>query len=544
MEVKDKKEDCIDLVVHIDELLSQIEVTQHFKNTKNIPIELEIILPKIDTLNITRFELIKGNKKIISKLLEKEKAKEKYNDTISTGNTGFVSYTLEDESKICIGNLPSGEEIELKTFYFGHITTKDLSYQAKFPVIFPKFVLEDPSFNEEYEYYDYENMTVKGKIYINTRSKLTRLVIDNSKNFTKIEKKISEDKLNAEIEFLKNNFSEKDIPGIIQFRTEQINDDILYYQSDPKKNKSYYILNKTFFKPEFEFDLKNTIDEDEGKIYTTMVKSTEEDDKNNKSKACYIFLLDQSGSMSGERMILSRKSLLLFLQSLDQNSYFQLVGFGSNFEFFSDKPLEYNKTNIKNMMEKIKFLSSDKGGTELYEPLKKIYTNPIYDEYKMKKNIILLTDGELFDKQKVLDLIGANSSKFIFNSIGICDCDEDLIERTALMGNGFSYYISNLNELNKIVISLLEKTKSHIDVSCKINQKCFIENNNKFFINKNDFFKYGFILEGKDIKNNIEFEIKKNEVKTKFAFDVNKIIKLPDGDNLGKLIVDNYLSSD
>ena len=252
MEVKDKKEDCIDLVVHIDELLSQIEVTQHFKNTKNIPIELEIILPKIDTLNITRFELIKGNKKIISKLLEKEKAKEKYNDTISTGNTGFVSYTLEDESKICIGNLPSGEEIELKTFYFGHITTKDLSYQAKFPVIFPKFVLEDPSFNEEYEYYEYENITVKGKIYINTRSKLTRLVIDNSKNFTKIEKKISEDKLNAEIEFLKNNFSEKDIPGIIQFRTEQINDDILYYQSDPKKNKSYYILNKTFFKPELE----------------------------------------------------------------------------------------------------------------------------------------------------------------------------------------------------------------------------------------------------------------------------------------------------
>ena len=62
---------------------------QHFKNTKNIPIELEIILPKIDTLNITRFELIKGNKKIISKLLEKEKAKEKYNDTISTGNTGL-----------------------------------------------------------------------------------------------------------------------------------------------------------------------------------------------------------------------------------------------------------------------------------------------------------------------------------------------------------------------------------------------------------------------------------------------------------------------
>ena len=240
-------------------------------------------------------------------------------------------------------------------------------------------------------------------------------------------------------------------------------------------------------KPEFDFDSKNTIDEDEEKMYTTMVKSTEEEDKDNKSKVCYIFLLVQSGSMSGERINLSCKSLLLFLQSLDENSYIQLIGFGSDYEFFSNEPLEYNKTNIKNMMEKVKNLGADKGGTELYEPLKKIYTDEIYNKFDMKKNIILLTDGKLFDKQKVLNLIGANSSKFAFNSIGICDCDRDLIERTALMGNGFSYYISNLNELNKIVISLLEKTKSHIDISCKINQKCFIENNNKFFINKNDF---------------------------------------------------------
>ena len=292
MEESSEKYNTVIINTYINELMSQIEVIQYFKNVINTPVELQIMIPQISDINITRFEMTKKDKKVVSKLLEKEKAKEKYNDTISTGNTGFVSYTLEDESKICIGNVPSGEEIELKTIYFGHITTKDLSYQAKFPVIFPKFVLEDPSFNEEYEYYEYENITVKGKIYINTRSKLTRLVIDNSKNFTKIEKKISEDKLNAEIEFLKNNFSEKDIPGIIQFRTEQINDDILYYQSDPKKNKSYYILNKTFFKPEFEFDLKNTIDEDEGKIYTTMVKSTEEEDKDNKSKVCYIFLLD------------------------------------------------------------------------------------------------------------------------------------------------------------------------------------------------------------------------------------------------------------
>ena len=41
----------------------------------------------------------------------------------------------------------------------------------------------------------------------------------------------------------------------------------------------------------------------------------------------------------------------------------------------------------------------------------------------------------MFDKEKVIDLIiGANSKKFVFNSLGIGECDKDLIERTVLVG--------------------------------------------------------------------------------------------------------------
>ena len=267
-----------------------------------------------------------------------------------------------------------------------------------------------------------------------------------------------------------------------------------------------------------------------------------EEEEKEKQKECYIFLLDQSGSMSGDRINLSCKSLLLFLQSLNEQCYFQLIGFGSDFKFFSDKPLEYNKENVRNLMEIIKNLSADRGGTELYEPLNKIFNDKIYNEYEMKKNIILLTDGELFDKEEVINLIGANSSKFTFNSIGIGDCDKDLIERTALMGNGYSYYISNLNELNSVVISLLEKSQNSLLINCTINQKCSIEDDNKKLINKNGYFTHGFILDDINI-NNIDFIIKIKDNEIKISFDKNKIIKLPDGDNLGKLIVDNYLKS-
>ena len=151
------------------------------------------------------------------------------------------------------------------------------------------------------------------------------------------------------------------------------------------------MLQKTLDKPEFNREFKsNEIDEDENLNYCSLVKNKEE---NQKQKECFIFLLDQSGSMSGDRINLSCKSLLLFLQSLNVNSYIQLIGFGSDFKFFSDKPLEYNKENVKNLMDIIKNLGADRGGTELYAPLNKIFSDKIYNEYNMKKNIILLTDG-------------------------------------------------------------------------------------------------------------------------------------------------------
>ena len=541
MEELSQKYNTININTHINELICQTEVIQYFKNNRETAIELEMVIPQLSDINITRFEVIKKDQKIISQLLEKEKAKEKYNDTISTGNSSLISYNENNTTKICLGNLPSGEEIELKTYFFGHIICKDLSYQAKFPVIFPSFLIQDSKSEGNIENYSYNKSVVQGKININTSSKITRLIIYGSKNFDKIEKKYSDDKRNIDIEICKYNFSDKDIPGIILFRTENIYEEKLYYQYNPNKNESYYMLQKALFIPELKKELKDEIDENEKIDYISLIKNNEEEKEN--PEICYIFLLDQSGSMSGNRIELCSKALLLFLQSLNEKSYFQLVGFGSNYEYYSEKPLEYNKENVKNLMEKIRNLKADKDCTYLYKPLENIYNNTIYEEYNMKKYIILLTDGELHDKEKVLNLIGSKSDEFIFNSLGIGECDKDLIQRTALSGKGYSYYIDDLNQLNSVVISLLDKVKEYFTINCTTNKKPLIENDNKYIIEKYDFFNYGFILDEKDI-NNIEFNINiKGKEDIKISFDKNRIIRLNEGDYLGKLIVDKYLKS-
>ena len=540
-----EKINSIKIISHITEFINQTQIIQYYKNTQNTPIELEIVIPLIKNFNLTKFEIIKNNQKIISKLIEKEKAKEKYTDMITTGNPDVISFESEKETKINIGVIKQGEEIEIKTFYFSHIINKDLSYQAKLHYSFPRFIMGDPKLKKVLKQNYSTEKIINGKIYINTRSNIQRLIIRDTENLIKIEKKYSNDKTNVEIDiFTDDSNYYKSQANIIIFRTEKINEDVLYYQRDPRKNKSYYLLQKTLVKPEFEEKFKDEIDEDENKNYFSLLKNHLKIKTEKNMKECFIFLLAQRTSWEEKNFDLICKSLLLFLQSLNENCYFQLVLFSTYFEFFSDKPLEYNKKNVHYLKEIIKNLKKkEEDHNELYNPLKKIYDNKIYDKYEMKKNIILLTMGSIFDQEIVIKLIEANSNKFIFNSIGLGNHTKDLIENISLVGKGFSYYVEDSGLLNSVIINLLDKIYNSSYINCSTNQKSFIEEQNIKFINKNDFFTHGFILDDINLKD-IEFNIKDENNEIKLSFDKNKIIKLPDGNNLGKLIVDNYLKNE
>ena len=150
--------------------------------------------------------------------------------------------------------------------------------------------------------------------------------------------------------------------------------------------------------------------------------------------------------MSGISIHIVSKALELFLQSLPVDSYYQIIGFGSNFIKYDETPKEYTKTNIENSLKIIKTLDANLGGTNIYDPLKDIYTNEQqYDEIKLPKNIFLLTDGEIRNKRETLELIEKNSSKFSIFSIGIGNSfDKDLIKNAGIISKGGFNFCYNL----------------------------------------------------------------------------------------------------
>ena len=83
----------------------------------------------------------------------------------------------------------------------------------------------------------------------------------------------------------------------------------------------------------------------------------------NAAKGEYIFLLDRSGSMGGSRIERAKEALKIFLQSLPENTYFNVVSFGSTSNSIFTNSQKYNKANLDKAFNEINKMTADLGGT-------------------------------------------------------------------------------------------------------------------------------------------------------------------------------------
>ena len=70
-------------------------------------------------------------------------------------------------------------------------------------------------------------------------------------------------------------------------------------------------------------------------------------------KGEYIFLLDRSGSMWGDRVKKAKESLILFLKSLPEHSVYNIISFGSKFQRMYKTSIAYNDVNVEETIDKI-----------------------------------------------------------------------------------------------------------------------------------------------------------------------------------------------
>ena len=431
----------------VNELFIKTSVIQKIENNSENPIELKIYIYKNESCIFSSFSAKIGDSILVkSKVIKKEKAEEKYTDAISSGNSAiFVCDDPSNENRIIInmGNIPSKEEL---TFISEFIQPTESSNSYEFELFrnLPILVGNNAI---------YKNASIKGKVEIKIKNKICKIEKEIlSKNLNIIEEKyLNEEKNNYLIKYEYNNLENLNKNSFSNIINSE------YYNYIPS-SKIYFDLEN---KEPIIFSQKSIKDKKE-KAYIIQYKNINKSEDLKLYPALFIFLIDQSGSMSGNAIKVASKALLLFLQSLPVGSLYQIIGFGSRYRKYDEEPKEYNQDNIKKSIKIIEQIKADLGGTNIYEPLKHIYDSfKVYDKIILPKNIFLLTDGEIDNKNDTLSIIEKNNNKFSIYSIGIGDYfDEDLIKNAGIIGKGNYNFCKDINGLNEIIATEINMATS------------------------------------------------------------------------------------
>ena len=525
----------------VNELFIKTSVTQTIENNSENPIELKIYVYKKESCIFSSFSAKIGDSVLVkSKVIKKEKAKEKYTDSISSGNAAiFVCDDPLNENRIIInmGNIPAKEELTFISEFL-QPTESSNSYEFELFRNLPIFVGSDTI---------YQNSSIKGKVEIKTKNKICKIEKEIlSKNLNIIEEKyLNEDKNNYLIKYEYNNLeklstylfsysikSENYIPSSkIYFDLEKKEPIIFIQKSIKDKNEKAYI-----------FQYRNINKSEDLKIYP----------------ALFIFLIDQSGSMSGNAIKVASKALLLFLQSLPAGSFYQIIGFGSRYKKYDEEPKEYNQENIKKSIKLIERIEADLGGTNIYEPLKDIYDSfKVYDKILLPKNIFLLTDGEIENKSDTLSIIEKNNNKFSIYSIGIGnDFDEDLIKNAGIIGKGNYNFCKDIKGLNEIIATEICMATSpfisNFNIKTPFDEiNLYKINNNSNNLKRNQTQNFSFIINNEEdsknkdniFDNKINIEVNYNDYNNEKKCENYEIEpeEISEGEELFKLIINNHI---
>ena len=542
----------IEIESEVNELYIKAIVTQKIKNESEHPLELKIYVYKKKDCLFSSFKAKIGDSITVkSKVIKKEKAKIKYKDSISQGNAAiFVSIDPKSEDRIIInlGNIPPKEELTFISEFIYFTESKE-TYEFELFRNLPILAGNNSI---------YQNSSIKGKVNIKTKNKINKI----EKNFFSENIEIIEEKYLDEKN--KNNY-------LIKYEFKNIRKISIYYLDNVTSYEEYTFIPSLKISFELEsneqqaiiFSQNSSLIENE-KCYTIQYRNISKKSENKEdlklNPALFIFLIDQSGSMDGTPIKLASKALLLFLQSLPANSYYQIIGFGSKYEKYDKIPKKYESKNIKESIKLIENLKADLGGTNIYSPLKDIYDSyEIYDKIYLPRNIFLLTDGEIDDKKETLAIIEDNSNLYSIYSIGVGKFfDRDLIKNAGIIGKGnynFCYDIEGLNEV--IATEVCNACSPYVsDFSIKTNfddKNLFnINNTNNLIFRKNKIMDFNYIIEkndGNGDNNKINIDIKyidndNNNKDTKKEINENYEIipyEISKGEELSKIIINNYL---
>ena len=118
-------------------------------------------------------------------------------------------------------------------------------------------------------------------------------------------------------------------------------------------------------------------------------------------------MVDRSASMRDSYIKSASETLVLFLKSIPQGCFFNIISFGSHYESFFPSSMPYNQETMEKATQFAQRMEANFGGTELLAPLQYIFKQSSKSS-GLPRQVFILTDGSVSNTSSVISEVRKN----------------------------------------------------------------------------------------------------------------------------------------
>ncbi|MCB2306487.1 VIT and VWA domain-containing protein [Clostridium estertheticum] len=406
-----------------------------YENKGSNDVEAIYTFPVPEGAVISGFEAVLGGRTIKGLIQDKDEANKIYENFKNNDNNTFLLEEFRDNIiRIVIGKIISNEVVQIKVSYI-----EELSYENRNLKLIIPTIITPINLSREKELLTCKN----GIINEDDDYKFTLSLLVES--LTKLEFKCSSHKLKVEYE--ENNLYKVTLDG----QNQRMDKDLEIILEEQEKVETTGMI--------YEYPR-----EDKGILYLRFIPEIEIDQIT--SRENYIFLLDISESMGGDKLTEGKNALQLCLRNLAVGDTFNIVAFGDKLHYFSKEiKVEFNEENLSAASKWIKELRTENDAA-IFDAIK----YALLDKDDKAENIIFLfTDDVVYDEKEILDFVEDNIKESRIFPFGInTSVNSYFINKLARISYGAAEVINPDERIEDIVLKQFNRIKNPIVTDIEI----------------------------------------------------------------------------
>ncbi|MEQ9406950.1 MAG: VIT domain-containing protein [Fuerstiella sp.] len=429
---------------NIDGYIATVDVTQQFHNPYDSKIEAVYVFPLPQSAAVNEFVMTVGERKIRGIIREREQAEQIYAQARAQGHVAALM-TQERPNIFTqkVANIEPGKQIDINIRYFNTLQYDDGAYEFVFPMVV------GPRFNPP--------ATTDGV------GAVPRGVQGSSGQQTEVQYLAPNERSGHDVSVTLTINAGVDIEDLHAVNHAVHVKDICESQKSVSLVPRDRIPNKDFvLRYKVAGDQIKTAmlthKDEHGQYFTMMLYPPADLSQVNRSPMEMVFVLDCSGSMSGQPITQAKAAISHALQSLTPRDTFQIIQFSNNASQLGAEPVLATPQNIQRGLKYLASLNGG-GGTHMIEGIKAALDFP-HDEGRFRL-VSFMTDGYIGNEQQILgtlhDKLGA--SRIFSFGVGSSP-NRFLMDRMAILGRGAVAYLS-LNDNATEIMDRFNQRISH-----------------------------------------------------------------------------------